>query len=93
MSTLHIGDGCAVGAAGIVLYDSEMERGSRLGPLSLLMKGESLLPPTSWVGIPAQQDVVGSDADWRTIPMNTQTHRDCVAQGAVGHTVFSTFSI
>jgi non-ribosomal peptide synthetase-like protein len=40
--TLEVGDRCTVGNMGIVLYDTVMERGSILGPLSLLMKGETL---------------------------------------------------
>jgi hypothetical protein len=37
----------------VVLYDSEMQRGSTLGPLSLLMKGETLAPHGRWHGIPS----------------------------------------
>jgi non-ribosomal peptide synthetase-like protein len=40
--TLKVGDRCTVGNMGIVLYDTVMERGSVLAPLSLLMKGETL---------------------------------------------------
>jgi non-ribosomal peptide synthetase-like protein len=41
-SHLYIGDNCTVGNMSVVLYDSEMKPGAKLGPLSLLMKGESL---------------------------------------------------
>lgn len=51
-SYLKIGDECAVGNMAVVLYDSEMAARSTLGPLSLLMKGESLAPDTQWHGIP-----------------------------------------
>jgi len=53
ISGLHIGERCAVGSNSIVLYDTTMHPGSSLGPLSLLMKGESLPAETSWEGIPA----------------------------------------
>jgi non-ribosomal peptide synthetase-like protein len=51
-SYLKVGAECAVGNMAVVLYDSEMQRGSSIGPLSLLMKGETLAPRTSWHGIP-----------------------------------------
>jgi non-ribosomal peptide synthetase-like protein len=51
-STLVIGDDCCVGAMAVVLYDTEMLSGSSIGPLSLLMKGETLAPTTQWLGIP-----------------------------------------
>jgi non-ribosomal peptide synthetase-like protein len=51
-SYLRIGDECSVGNMSVALYDSEMQQGSVLGPLSLLMKGETLPPATSWSGIP-----------------------------------------
>jgi non-ribosomal peptide synthetase-like protein len=53
-SFLKIGDECTVGNMAVVLYDSEMGKGSVLGPLSLLMKGERLAPGTRWHGIPTQ---------------------------------------
>ncbi len=52
-SRLRIGNGCSVGAASVVLYDSVMEDGSRLDALSLVMKGETLPAGTAWAGIPA----------------------------------------
>jgi non-ribosomal peptide synthetase-like protein len=54
MSKLEIGQGCSVGANSLVLYDSRMEPGSRLGPLSLLMKSEILPAGTVWAGSPAR---------------------------------------
>jgi non-ribosomal peptide synthetase-like protein len=53
--TLAIGEGCSVGNMSVILYGTTMQRGSRLGPLSLLMKGETLLPGTHWHGIPSEQ--------------------------------------
>jgi non-ribosomal peptide synthetase-like protein len=52
-SRLRVGRGCEIGAASVVLYDSEMEDGSRLDALSLLMKGEVLPADTAWAGSPA----------------------------------------
>lgn len=55
MSKIIIGDGCTIGAASVVLYDSAMEPSSHLGDLSLLMKGESLPAGTMWEGTPARR--------------------------------------
>jgi non-ribosomal peptide synthetase-like protein len=52
-SSLHIGDNTSVGNMAVVLYDSFMQEGASLGPLSLLMKGETLAAHTHWHGIPA----------------------------------------
>lgn len=54
MSTISLRDGASVGSRAVVLYDSVLGEESALAPLSLVMKGESLLPGTSWRGIPAQ---------------------------------------
>jgi non-ribosomal peptide synthetase-like protein len=54
-SYLRVGEDCCVGAMAIVLYDTEMLAGSSIGPLSLLMKGETLPPHTRWLGIPTAQ--------------------------------------
>ncbi len=54
-SGLRIGPDCTVGACAVVLYESEMEAGARLGALSLLMKGETLPADTAWIGIPASR--------------------------------------
>ncbi len=50
---LTIGESCDVGEQSIVLYGAEMEPGSSLDALSLLMKGERLPAGTSWAGVPA----------------------------------------
>ena len=60
-SYLKIGPECSVGNMAVVLYDSEMQRGAKLGALSLLMKGESLAPRTSWYGIPTVQSRTASE--------------------------------
>jgi non-ribosomal peptide synthetase-like protein len=54
-SYLRIGDECSVGNMSVVLYDTEMSQASSIGPLSLLMKGETLAPNTRWIGIPTRQ--------------------------------------
>ncbi len=54
-SHLRIGENCSVGGMAVVLYDTEMLPGSSVGPLSLLMKGETLPSRTRWVGIPTAQ--------------------------------------
>ena len=56
ISNVEIGSRCTVGEGSIVLYDACMEDGSSLGPLSLLMKGETLPAGTSWSGSPAQRN-------------------------------------
>lgn len=53
-STIDIQEGCSVGMASIILYDTVMEPNSSLGGLSLLMKGERLPANTKWQGLPAQ---------------------------------------
>jgi non-ribosomal peptide synthetase-like protein len=55
VSAVEIGDRCTVGNMAVVLYDTEMQAGSSIGPLSLLMKGETLPPQTRWLGIPTAQ--------------------------------------
>lgn len=52
---LRIGDECSVGNMAVVLYDTEMKTGSKIAPLSLLMKGETLPPHSRWIGIPTQR--------------------------------------
>lgn len=54
MSYLRIGKCCTVGSEAIVLYDTVMEEGAKLGSLSLLMKGETLPSWTSWEGNPVR---------------------------------------
>jgi non-ribosomal peptide synthetase-like protein len=51
---LEIANGASVGNMAIVLYDTKMELGSSLAPLSVLMKGETLPPLSRWYGIPTQ---------------------------------------
>jgi non-ribosomal peptide synthetase-like protein len=51
-SYLRVADGCTIGNMAVVLYDTRMEEGAVLGPLSLLMKGEVQPAGTRWHGIP-----------------------------------------
>jgi non-ribosomal peptide synthetase-like protein len=51
---ISIGEKCSVGNMAVVLYDTSMQIGSTLSPLSVLMKGDSLPPLTQWYGIPAE---------------------------------------
>src|SRR5579871_94640 len=51
---LKIGEGCSVGNMAVVLYDTEMKRGSSLGALSVLMKGEVVPESSRWIGIPTR---------------------------------------
>ncbi|WP_255411475.1 Pls/PosA family non-ribosomal peptide synthetase [Georgenia sp. SYP-B2076] len=54
MSTITLSERSSVGCRAVVLYDSVVGQDVTLAPLSLVMKGESLLPGTTWCGIPAQ---------------------------------------
>jgi non-ribosomal peptide synthetase-like protein len=51
---LKIGAGATVGNMAVVLYDTEMQLGASLAPLSVLMKGERLPPLSRWYGVPTQ---------------------------------------
>jgi non-ribosomal peptide synthetase-like protein len=67
-SHLNVGDECCVGGMAVVLYDTEMQRGSSVGPLSLLMKGETLPPDTRWIGIPTAQVPIDSSPALSPVP-------------------------
>ncbi len=54
-SHLKIGDECSVGNLAVILYDTEMKQGASVGPLSLLMKGETLPAHSRWRGIPTSR--------------------------------------
>jgi non-ribosomal peptide synthetase-like protein len=51
-SYLKIEHGCSVGNMSVVLYDTNMGEEARLGPMSLLMKGEIMPAGSRWHGIP-----------------------------------------
>ncbi|MBC7473526.1 MAG: amino acid adenylation domain-containing protein [Candidatus Sericytochromatia bacterium] len=54
MSYLKIEKYCSIGNGSVVLYDTVMEEGAKLGNLSLLMKGETLISWSSWEGNPTR---------------------------------------
>jgi non-ribosomal peptide synthetase-like protein len=56
-SRLRVGADCEIGTQTVVLYDTEMHDGAKLGPLSLLMKGESLREGGVWIGSPLAKTV------------------------------------
>ncbi|WP_346286067.1 Pls/PosA family non-ribosomal peptide synthetase [Zoogloea sp.] len=51
---IAIGARVTVGARSTILYDTQIGDGVLLGPLTLVMKGESLPAETAWSGSPAQ---------------------------------------
>jgi non-ribosomal peptide synthetase-like protein len=54
MSTVSLGDRSSLGSRSVVLYGTHVGEDTTLAALSLVMKGESLMPGTTWQGIPAQ---------------------------------------
>ncbi|MGE5503679.1 MAG: Pls/PosA family non-ribosomal peptide synthetase, partial [Actinomycetota bacterium] len=51
---VEIGDGVTVGSCATVLYDTRVGDFARVGPLTIVMKGEELPAHTAWQGAPAQ---------------------------------------
>jgi len=51
---VSVGKGVSVGAGSTVLYDTHIGDFARLGPLTVVMKGESIPPHSEWVGAPAE---------------------------------------
>jgi len=51
---VQIGRGVNLRARSTVLYDASIGQGARIGPLSTVMKGESIAANTSWIGSPVQ---------------------------------------
>lgn len=79
---LTVGDGCSVGNMAIVLYSTEMERGSSLGPLSVLIKGETLPTMSRWGGIPSLPRRTVRSIDWSPVPKNINEPLDASATQA-----------
>jgi len=50
---VKIGSGVTVGSGSTVLYDTHIGDFARLGPLTIVMKGESIPAHTEWTGAPA----------------------------------------
>jgi non-ribosomal peptide synthetase-like protein len=51
---VYLGTGVTVGPAATVLYDTHVGDFARLGPLTVVMKGESIPPNSAWIGAPAE---------------------------------------
>jgi non-ribosomal peptide synthetase-like protein len=51
---VFVGNGVTVGAGSIVLYDTIVSDYARLGPLTLVMKGEQIPAHSEWAGAPAE---------------------------------------
>jgi len=51
---VKIGNGVTIGAGSTVLYDTIVADYARLGPLTLVMKGEEIPAHSQWVGAPAE---------------------------------------
>ena len=49
-----VGNGVSIGASATVLYDTQIGDFARLGPLTIVMKGEHIPAHTEWIGAPAQ---------------------------------------
>lgn len=50
---IQVGNGVTIGANATVLYDTQIGDFARLGPLTIVMKGEHIPPHTEWIGSPA----------------------------------------
>jgi non-ribosomal peptide synthetase-like protein len=62
VGTVTLGKGVTLGTAAVVLYDTHIKDYAQVGPLTLVMKGETLPAQSSWVGAPAQPGVIGYPA-------------------------------
>ena len=51
---VSVGDGVTIGAGSTVLYDTHVGDYARLGPLTLVMKGEEIPAHSEWAGAPAE---------------------------------------
>jgi non-ribosomal peptide synthetase-like protein len=51
---VKLGTGVTVGAGSTVLYDTLVADYARLGPLTLVMKGEEIPAHSEWIGAPAE---------------------------------------
>lgn len=51
---ISIGARTSIGAASTILYDTEVGEDARLGPLTLVAKGERIPPASAWTGSPAR---------------------------------------
>jgi len=60
---VKVGKGVTVGAGSTVLYDTSVSDFARLGPLTVVMKGEMIPAHSEWVGSPAQPKAVAEVAE------------------------------
>ncbi|MBL8589393.1 MAG: amino acid adenylation domain-containing protein [Methylobacteriaceae bacterium] len=51
---VHVGEGVTIGAGSTVLYDTKVGDYARLGPLTVVMKGEHIPAHSEWIGAPAE---------------------------------------
>ncbi len=55
---VDIARGVTVGAGSTVLYDTHCQEYARIGPLTVVMKGETLPGHTEWIGAPAEPQIL-----------------------------------
>lgn len=66
---VYLGEGVTVGAAATVLYDTNIGDYAQLGPLTVVMKGESIPPNSAWIGAPAEPFVHTPHAEHKAEPV------------------------
>ncbi|GGC61795.1 Pls/PosA family non-ribosomal peptide synthetase [Chelatococcus reniformis] len=59
---VSIGNGVTIGAGATVLYDTKVGPFARIGPLTIVMKGESIPGHSEWAGAPAEPVAHGTAA-------------------------------
>ncbi|MFP5513595.1 MAG: hypothetical protein ACLGJC_10980, partial [Alphaproteobacteria bacterium] len=59
---VSVGTGVTIGAGATVLYDTHVGDFARLGPLTLVMKGEEIPAHGDWAGAPAEPTVHAHEA-------------------------------
>ncbi len=66
---IDIGKGVSIGSGTTILYDTKIEDWVQVGPLSLVMKGETLPTSTLWSGSPTQPMPINPHAAVKTRPL------------------------
>ncbi|MGE3710300.1 MAG: Pls/PosA family non-ribosomal peptide synthetase, partial [Hyphomicrobiaceae bacterium] len=59
---IEIGRCATIGSGSTILYDTRIGEFARVGPLTLVMKGEQIPPHSHWAGAPAQQVAAQTEA-------------------------------